>query len=87
LELLVDSGTPGILIYRKRLEPGSEQLYSDNTLIETATAASPSEWFLASSVSLGKENLGRQVAIIADSDRATDDFDGLLDSQTWDFTG
>src|SRR5215472_13937037 len=42
LELLVDSGTPGILIYGKRLETGSERRYFDNTLVETATGTSRS---------------------------------------------
>jgi predicted aspartyl protease len=36
LQLLVDSGTPGILIYGKRLETGSERRHFDNTLVETA---------------------------------------------------
>jgi Aspartyl protease len=78
LQLLVDSGTPGILIYRKRFEPVSERLNSDNTLVETATGPSQSEWFLASSVSLGNENLGRRRVVIADADPVADDFDGLL---------
>ena len=78
LELLVDSGTTGILVYRKRFEPGSERLYFDNTLVKTATGTSQSEWFDASNVSLGNENLGRRQVIIADSDPVADDFDGLL---------
>ena len=78
LQLLVDSGTPGILIYRKRFEPKSERCFSDNTLVETATGTSQSRWFLASSVSLGKENLGRRRVVIEDADPVADDFDGLL---------
>jgi len=78
LQLLVDSGTPGILIYGKRLETGSERRYFDNTLVETAAGTSQSVWFFASSVWLGNENLGQQAVVIADAEPLADDFDGLL---------
>ena len=78
LQLLVDCGTAGIVIYRKRLEPLSERLHFDNSSVETATGTSQSGWFLAANMSLGEENLGRQPVLIADSDPVADDFDGLL---------
>jgi len=78
LQLLVDSGTPGILIYGKRLETGSERRYFDNTLVETAAGTSQSVWFFASSVWLGNENLGQHAVVIADAEPLADGFDGLL---------
>jgi hypothetical protein len=54
-----------------------EQSYFDNALVETATKTAQSQW-LPARVSLGKENLGRQAVILFDSDRAGNDFDGLL---------
>jgi len=78
VQLLVDSGTPGLLIYRSRFEAGVERRYSENALVETVTGMTKSQWFLASSVLLGKENLGRRAVVIADSGHAGDDFNSLL---------
>ena len=78
VQLVVDSGTPGLLIYRNRFEPSLERHHFDGALVETASKTTRSKWFLASSVSLGKENLGRRSVVIANSDHPGGDFDGLL---------
>jgi predicted aspartyl protease len=77
VRLLVDSGTPGLIIYRNRFEPRVKRRYSE-ALVETATGMTQSQWFLASSVSLANENLGRRAVVIADPYPAEDDFDGVL---------
>ena len=78
--LLLDSGSFGLLLYRNCIRIPPEQLYPDgNALIESAAGTMRSRWFLASSVKLGKENLGQRSVVIADLDRTSrDDFDGLL---------
>jgi hypothetical protein len=79
VRLLLDSGTPGLLIYRNSIKAMLEQFHPDrDALVETAAGMMHSRWFLASTVSLGKENLGQRTVVIADLDSTGNDFDGLL---------
>jgi predicted aspartyl protease len=78
--LLVDSGTPRLLVYRKWLKRTLEQVRTDSDpLISTAAGAMSARWFRASEVSLGKENLGPQIMIVVDVDPDPHyEFDGLF---------
>ena len=79
VRLLVDSGTWGLLVYRKRLRPAQEQLRFDpNASISTAGGTTHVRW-LRAVVSLGRDNLGARKVAIADADSdPQNDFDGLL---------
>jgi len=86
VRLLLDSGTPGLLIYRNSIKAMLGQFYPDSdALVETATGMMHSRWFLASKVSLGNENLGQRTVVIADLDSTGNDFDGLLGFATMGF--
>ena len=78
--LLVDSGTPRLLVYRKWLKRTLEQVRTDSDpLISTAAGAMSARWFRASEVSLGEENLGPQIMIVVDVDPDPHyEFDGLF---------
>ena len=80
VRLLVDSGTSGLVVYRSRLKTTIEDLLANrDPLLSTAAGAMPARWCRASEVSLGKENLGPQIMLIADVDPDPRyDFDGLL---------
>lgn len=80
VRLLVDSGTGGLLLYRKRLMTTPEPLPTNrDPSISTAAGMMRTAWFRASQVSLGKENLGPQIMLIADVDPDPRyEFDGLL---------
>jgi predicted aspartyl protease len=80
VRLLVDSGTSRLLVYRKRLKQTLAPVRTDlDPMMSTATGAMHAGWFRASEVSLGQENLGPQIMIIADVDPDPRyDFDGLL---------
>ena len=80
VRLLVDSGTAGLLIYRKRLTATLEPLPTNqDALISTAAGSMRTAWFHASRVSLGKENLGPQIMLVANVDPDPRyEFDGLL---------
>ena len=79
VRLLVDSGTSGLLVYRKRLQRTLERSTDRDFLISTAAGSLHARWFRASDVSLGEENLGPQNVVIADVDPDPRfDFDGLL---------
>ncbi len=80
VRLLVDSGTAGLLIYRKRLMTTLEPLRTrQDALISTGAGSMRTAWFHASRVSLGKENLGPHIMLAADVDPDPRyEFDGLL---------
>lgn len=79
VRLLVDSGTSGLLLYRKRFKATLPLATDQDPLISTAAGPMPAQWFRASEVSLGKENLGPQLIVIGDLDPDPRyDFDGLL---------
>lgn len=86
VRLLLDSGTPGLLIYRNTIKARLEQFYPDrNALVETPSGTMHSRWFLASKVSLGEESLGQRTVVIADLESTGNDFDGLLGFATMGF--
>src|SRR5207245_11604141 len=70
LRLLVDSGTPRLLLFRKRLEASLAKLEplpnETNTVIFTATGTMYAAWFRASDVSLGTQSIGSQIMLVAD---------------------
>lgn len=83
LRLLVDSGTPRLLLFRKRLEASLAKLKplpnEPNTVIFTATGTMHAAWFRASDVSLGTRSIGSQIMLVADGDPDPRyEFDGLL---------
>jgi len=83
LRLLVDSGTPRLLLFRKRLEASLAKLEplpnETNTVIFTATGTMYAAWFRASDVSLGTQSIGSQIMLVADGDPDPRyEFDGLL---------
>ena len=80
VRLLVDSGTSGLLVYRERLQARLEPLATNrDALISTAAGAMRTAWVRASKLSLGKENLGPQIMLIADVESVPRyEFDGLL---------
>jgi predicted aspartyl protease len=80
VRLLVDSGTSRLLVYHKQLTRTLQPVRTDlDPSISTATGAMHTGWFRASEVSLGKENLGPQIMIIADVDPDPHyEFDGLF---------
>jgi len=80
LRLVLDSGTPELIVFRNRIKfSPAQRLAGPDRFIATIAGLQPSQSFLASSVSLGNQNLGPQTVVIADSDgpRGTD-WDGLL---------
>jgi predicted aspartyl protease len=78
LRLLVDSGTPAVLLYGDRAIVPIDHLQDDATMV-TPGGTLRSRWFVASRVTLGGQSLGRQTVLIANSERApAHDFDGLL---------
>jgi hypothetical protein len=79
LRLLLDSGTPGLLLYRNRIDTKPEKLRVDpNRLLFTAGGMNQVRW-LHAEVKLGQHHLSAvDVAIVdVDSDPGND-FDGLL---------
>jgi hypothetical protein len=56
--LLADSGISGLLLYRKRFKAILPFATNQDPLISTAAGSMPAQWFRASEVSLGKENIG-----------------------------
>jgi predicted aspartyl protease len=87
VRLLLDSGTPGLLLYPNRIKtrPWTSPASGD-ALIATASGTTRSRWFHASSVSLGIRSIGSRTVVIADLDA---DLAMTLmvcwDSQIWDF--
>jgi len=79
LGLLLDSGTPGLLLYRNRIDTGHEKpRFDPNRVVLTAAGMNQVRW-LRAEVVLGKHNLGAVDVAIADVDTDTqNDFDGLL---------
>jgi predicted aspartyl protease len=83
LRLLVDSATPGLLLFTSRL--GSfpaelEQLVNgQDARMFTATGTMHARWFQISQVRLGTQSIGSQVILVADGDPDPGyEFDGLL---------
>ena len=80
LRLLADSGTYGLLVYRKRLKtcPAGFSARQDASL-STAAGSMPTAWFHAFRVSLGNVTLGPKDIVIADvMPDPRYEFDGLL---------
>ena len=78
VRLLVDSGTPTVLLYGDRTIAPMDHLQNEATMV-TPGGTLRSRWFVASRVTLGGRDLGRQAVLIAKSERApAQDFDGLL---------
>jgi predicted aspartyl protease len=79
LRLVLDSGTPGLLLYRNRIKTTRDRLRFDrNDLIFTAGGMTHLRR-LRAEVLLGKDNLGTYNVAIADIDSdPQNDFDGLL---------
>lgn len=79
VRLLLDSGTPGLLLYRNRIDARHERLRVDpNSLLSTAGGMNQLRW-LRADVVLGKHNLGAVDLAIAEVDSdPQNDFDGLL---------
>jgi hypothetical protein len=83
LRLLVDSGTPRLLLYRSRVnfKPGKLQhLTTDrDPTVFGAAGTVHAAWFRAPEMSLGDNSMGSQILLIADADSGlNDEFDGLL---------
>jgi len=81
--LLVDSGTPGLLLFHNRLNRKAaklERLGNDPSApMFTAAGAMRAEWFRASEVWLGTHSIGPQIVLVADGDPDPRyEFDGLL---------
>lgn len=81
--LLVDSGTPGLLLFHNRLNGKAAKLErlanGPNAPMFTAAGNMRAEWFRASEVSLGTQSIGAQIMLVADSDpNPRYEFDGLL---------
>jgi predicted aspartyl protease len=87
VHLLVDSGTPGLLVYRNRLRIAPKQLQADpNASIFTAAGERTHIKWISSEMSLGKRNLGARNVAIADVDSdPQNDFDGLFGLATMGF--
>jgi len=85
--LLVDSGTPGLLVYHNRFRTAQEQLRVDPIAsMSTASGMAHVRW-LRAVVSLGSDNLGARNVAIADVDSdLQNDFDGLLGFATMGFS-
>lgn len=79
LRLVLDSGTPELLVYRNHIDTRQEKLRSDpDTLILTAGGMSGVRW-LRADVLLGKNHLRALDVAIADIDSdPQNDFDGPL---------
>lgn len=82
LRLLLDSGTPGVLVFRDRLRTSSlklEELSNRNALMFTGAGTMQARWFRASEVFLGTKPIGPQVVLVAESNSDADvGLDGLL---------
>jgi predicted aspartyl protease len=82
LRLLVDSGTPRLLLYsRVNFKPGKLQhLTTDrDPTVFGAAGTVHAAWFRAPEMSLGDNSMGSQILLIADADSGlNDEFDGLL---------
>jgi predicted aspartyl protease len=87
VRLLVDSGTPGLLVYHNRFRTAQEQLRVDPIAsMSTASGMAHVRW-LRAVVSLGSDNLGARNVAIADVDSdLQNDFDGLLGFATMGFS-
>jgi len=83
LRLLVDSGTPRLLLYRSRVNSKLGRLQPlatgrDPTVFGAAGTVRAA-WFRTLEMSLGDHRIGPQILLIADSDSGlNDEFDGLL---------
>ena len=79
LRLLLDSGTPGLLLYRNRIDTGHEKpRFDPNRVVFTAGGLNQVGW-LRADVVLGKHSLGAvDVAIVDVDSDPQNDFDGLL---------
>jgi len=83
LRLLVDSGTPRLLLYRSRVNfklGKLQHLATDrDPTVFGAAGTVDAAWFRAPEMSLGDNNMGSQILLIADADSGLDDeFDGVL---------
>jgi predicted aspartyl protease len=81
--LLVDSGTPGLLLFRNRLNGKATRLErianGEPAAMLTATGSMHAEWFRAPNVWLGTHSIGPQIMLVADGDPDPRyQFDGLL---------
>jgi hypothetical protein len=87
--LLVDSATPGLLVFRNRLSAGSEKLAeipNRNARMFTASGTMNAKWLRASDVLLGTESIGPQAVLVAESTYGEDfELDGLLGFVTTGF--
>ena len=79
LRLLLDSGTPGLLLYRNRIDTKPDKLRVDpSRLVFTAGGMNQVHW-LHADVKLGEHHLSAVDVAIADVDSDPgNDFDGLL---------
>jgi aspartyl protease len=83
LRLLVDSATPGLLLFASRLRGLPDDLKlratGQDAPMYTATGPMRARWFHASQVRLGTHNIGSQMILVADGDPDPGyEFDGLL---------
>jgi predicted aspartyl protease len=79
MRLLVDSGTPGLLLYRSRVKVKLEEVSNRDPAIITAAGEMRTRFARASNVRLGEENLGPQNVVLADVDvNPKYEFEGLL---------
>lgn len=80
--LLIDSGTPGLLLFQNRLngKANLERLANGpNAPMFTAAGTMRAKWFRASEVSLGTQSIGPQIILVADGDPDPRyEFHGLL---------
>lgn len=79
VRLLIDSGTPGLLLYRNRLQLVQDQTRFDpNAFLSIPGSVTHIRWVRAV-VKLGGNNLGTHSVAIADTDsKLQNGFDGLL---------
>lgn len=80
--LLVDSATPGLLVFRHRLRASSQkltELSSGNARIFTVSGTMNAKWLRASEVLLGTESIGPQTVLVVASPYGENfKLDGLL---------
>jgi len=78
VRLLVDSGTPTVLLYGDRMTVPMDYLRDEATIVTGVGTLHP-RWFVATKLTLGGQQLGGHAVLIANSEQApANDYDGLL---------
>ncbi len=82
MRLLVDSGTPRLLLFRNRVDPEHCRMQpvaaGTTPTMVTSTGTVSAHWFRASHVALGEVSLQEQLLLVADTADFNGQIDGLL---------